>query len=123
MKSQAPDFTDREQAVQATPDQEIAAPDLPTLAAKADEIAAMLRTMGNDKRLLILCKLVEHGEVRVGPLSEMIELSQSALSQHLAKMRNEGLVDARRESQTMWYRVADPRIEELIATLYRLYCA
>ncbi|MEW6151720.1 MAG: ArsR family transcriptional regulator, partial [Pseudomonadota bacterium] len=52
-----------------------------------------------------------------------VGLSQSALSQHLAKMRDEGLVAFRRESQTLWYRIADPRIEQLFATFYRLFCA
>ena len=55
-------------------------------------------------------------------LAETVGLSQSALSQHLAKMREEGLVTYRRESQTLWYRIADPRIEELLATLHKLYC-
>ena len=55
-------------------------------------------------------------------LAEAVGLSQSALSQHLAKMREEGLVAYRRESQTLWYRIADPRIEDLLATLHRLYC-
>jgi ArsR family transcriptional regulator len=71
---------------------------------------------------LILCKLVEWGEANVNSLAEAVGLSQSALSQHLAKMREEGLVTYRRESQTLWYRIADPRIEELFATLHRLYC-
>ena len=55
-------------------------------------------------------------------LAEEVGLSQSALSQHLAKMRAEGLVAFRRESQTLWYRIADPRCERLLATLYELYC-
>ena len=74
------------------------------------------------RRLMILCKLVEWGEANVGTLAEAVDLSQSALSQHLAKMRDEGLITFRRESQTLWYRIADPRIEELFATLHRLYC-
>ena len=55
-------------------------------------------------------------------LAEAVGLSQSALSQHLAKMREEGLVTFRRESQTLWYRIADPRIEQLFAALHRLFC-
>ena len=54
--------------------------------------------------------------------AEVVGLSQSALSQHLAKMRDEGLVAYRRERQTLWYRIADPRTEALLATLYQLYC-
>jgi DNA-binding transcriptional ArsR family regulator len=71
---------------------------------------------------MILCKLVEWGEGQRDPLAEAVGLSQSALSQHLAKMREEGLVTFRRESQTLWYRIADPRIEQLFATLHRLFC-
>ena len=55
-------------------------------------------------------------------VTEAVGLSQSALSQHLARMRAEGLVTYRRESQTLWYRIADPRIEQLFATLYSLFC-
>ena len=71
---------------------------------------------------VILCKLVEWGEASVNSLAAAIGLSQSALSQHLAKMRDEGLVSYRRESQTLWYRIADPRIEELFAMLHLLFC-
>jgi len=88
----------------------------------ASKVADVLRALANERRLLILCKLVELGEANVSSLAETVGLSQSALSQHLAKMREEGLVTYRRESQTLWYRIADPRIEDLLATLYRLYC-
>lgn len=88
----------------------------------ATEVAGILRALANERRLMILCKLVERGEDNVNSLAETVGLSQSALSQHLAKMREEGLVTYRRESQTLWYRIADPRIEVLFATLHRLYC-
>lgn len=88
----------------------------------ATEVAGILRAIANERRLMILCKLVEWGEANVNSLAESVGLSQSALSQHLARMREEGLVTYRRESQTLWYRVADPRIEQLFATLHRLYC-
>jgi DNA-binding transcriptional ArsR family regulator len=88
----------------------------------AAEVAGVLRALANERRLLILCKLVEWGEANVNSLADAVGLSQSALSQHLAKMREEGLVTYRRESQTLWYRIADPRIEDLFATLHRLYC-
>jgi ArsR family transcriptional regulator len=91
--------------------------------AKAGEVAGILRALANEKRLLILCKLVEWGEANVTTLAGAVGLSQSALSQHLAKMRDEGLVAFRRDSQTLWYRIADPRIEELFGTLHRLFCA
>lgn len=92
------------------------------LEGKAGQIAGILRALGNDARLLLLCRLVQHGEVTAGSLIGTAGLSQSALSQHLARMREEGIVAYRREGQTLWYRIADPRIEELIGTLYNLYC-
>jgi DNA-binding transcriptional ArsR family regulator len=88
----------------------------------ATEVAGILRALANERRLMILCKLVEWGEGTVNSLAETVGLSQSALSQHLAKMREEGLVTYRRESQTLWYRIADPRIEDLLATLHKLFC-
>jgi ArsR family transcriptional regulator len=92
------------------------------LKARAGEVADLLRTLANDRRLLILCRLVECGEATVGQLADEVGLSQSALSQHLARMREEGLVLFRRDSQTLWYRIADPRVEDLLAMLHRLYC-
>lgn len=93
-----------------------------TLERNATEVADILRALANKRRLMILCKLVERGEANVTSLAEAVGLSQSALSQHLAKMRDEGLVAFRRESQTLWYRIADPRVEVLFATLHRLFC-
>lgn len=89
---------------------------------KALEVADVLRALGNGRRLMILCKLVEVGEATVGSLVDAIGISQSAVSQHLAKMRDEGIVAFRRDSQTLWYRIVDPRIEQLMAELHRLYC-
>ena len=94
-----------------------------TLAKKATEVADVLRALANERRLMILCKLVEWGEGNVTTLAEAVGLSQSALSQHLARMREEGLITFRRESQTLWYRIADPRIEQLFASLHNLFCA
>ena len=88
----------------------------------AVEVANILRALANERRLMILCQLVEYGEATVGSLVEEVGISQSALSQHLGKMRNEGIVTFRRESQTIWYRIADQRIEQLFATLHRLFC-
>lgn len=96
--------------------------DLHSFERKASEVAGVLRSLANDRRLMILCKLVEWGEANVTTLAEAVNLSQSALSQHLARMREEGIVAFRRESQTIWYRIADPRVEQLLATLYGLYC-
>ena len=88
----------------------------------AEQAAAMLRTLGNEQRLLLLCLLVEHGELSVGELHAHVDLSQSALSQHLARMREDGLVEFRREAQTLHYRIADPRVETLLATLKDVFC-
>ncbi|NJC08162.1 DNA-binding transcriptional ArsR family regulator [Polymorphobacter fuscus] len=96
--------------------------DLSTFEAKAGQVAETLKAIGNARRLMLLCKLVEHGEVTVGDLAREVGLSQSACSQHLAKMRDEGLVTYRRESQVLWYAIADPRVETLLGTLYQLYC-
>jgi len=96
--------------------------DIAMFEGKAGSVAEQLKAMGNTRRLMILCKLAEHGEMRVGDLAQELALSQSACSQHLAKMRDERLVDFRRESQTLWYRIADSRTEALLATLYQLYC-
>lgn len=96
--------------------------DLTAFTAQAARVADILRALANERRLMILCKLVEWGEATVGSLAEAVGLSQSALSQHLAKMREEGIVTYRRESQTLWYRVADQRTETLLGHLYELYC-
>lgn len=96
--------------------------DLATFEAKAGRVADTLKAIGNARRLMLLCKLVEHGEVTVGDLARDVGLSQSACSQHLARMRDEGLVTYRRESQALWYAIADPHVETLLATLYQLYC-
>jgi ArsR family transcriptional regulator, virulence genes transcriptional regulator len=96
--------------------------DMATFEQKAGEVAERLKAMANGRRLMVLCKLAEHGEMIVGNLAREVDLSPSALSQHLAKMREEGLVTFRRESQTLWYRIADTRTETLLATLYSLYC-
>lgn len=96
--------------------------DLADFEKKANEVADILRALANERRLMILCQLVEYGEATVGSLVDAVGISQSALSQHLAKMRDEGIVTFRRDAQTIWYRIADPRIEQLFATLHRLFC-
>jgi len=96
--------------------------DIVTFETKAAQVAERLKALANGRRLMVLCKLTEHGEMTVGDLADAVDLSSSALSQHLAKMREEGLVTYRRESQTLWYRIADARTETLLATLYDLYC-
>lgn len=95
---------------------------LPVLEARAEEAAALLASMANAKRLLVLCHLVE-GERSVGDLAALAGLSQSALSQHLGKMRLQGLVTTRREAQTIHYSLASREVRALLETLYALYCA
>ncbi len=89
---------------------------------KEIEVAGVLGALANPRRLQILCMLIESGEANVGALVHHVGISQSALSQHLAKMRDEGIIGFRRESQTLWYRIVDPRIEALMTELHRLYC-
>jgi DNA-binding transcriptional ArsR family regulator len=97
--------------------------DLASFAANATRVAKLLRALANERRLMVLCKLVEWGEGSVGSLAEAAGLSQSATSQHLAKMRDEGIVEFRREGQTLWYRIADPSTELLLGYLHKLYCS
>ncbi len=89
---------------------------------KAEEVAAILRAVANPRRLVILCRLVERGETTPTVLAAEIGLSQPALSQHLAKMRAEGLVAYRRHGQSLRYRIADPRLERLFAILHDEFC-
>src|SRR5688572_13262494 len=98
------------------------ATELSDLQAKASEAAEMLKLLANERRLLVLCELVVRGEASVGTLAEAVGLSQSALSQHLARLRADGLVAARRDSQTVFYRVADPKVGRVLALLKAIYC-
>ena len=88
---------------------------------KAAEAADFLKSMANDRRLIVLCELVE-GERTVSELEAVAGLSQSALSQHLAKLREAGLVKTRRQSQTIHYSLANAGAKRLIGVLYDLYC-
>jgi len=96
--------------------------DLSALEAKAGEVAGVMKALANPRRLLILCHLAEVGSASVNALAAAVGLSQSALSQHLALMRDEGLVTFDRDGQTLNYRIADPRVGTLLDTLYSLYC-
>lgn len=96
--------------------------DFDRFAANAAQVASMLKAMSNPRRLMVLCQLAEHGEMRVGDLAAAVGLSQSALSQHLAVLREEGVLTFRREAQVAWYRIADARCEKLLITLHQLYC-
>lgn len=87
----------------------------------AREASGLLKTLGNEHRLMIMCTLLE-GERSVGDLVDRIGLSQSALSQHLARLRRDGLVQTRRVSQTIYYSMAGAEAPAVLATLHRLYC-
>lgn len=89
---------------------------------KAGEAAGLLKLLANENRLLILCRLAAKGEMAVNELAQALKLSQSALSQHLAKMREEDLLATRRAAQTVFYRIADPNAARLLALLKNIYC-
>jgi ArsR family transcriptional regulator, virulence genes transcriptional regulator len=92
------------------------------LEANADEAAGFLKLLANEHRLLILCHLVTNREMTVNDLADAVGLSQSALSQHLGRLREDGLVAFRREAQTLHYRIADPRTVKLLTTLKQIFC-
>lgn len=95
--------------------------DLANFQESAGRAAALLRLLGNENRLMLLCQLAD-GELSVSALQHRIGLSQSALSQHLALLREEGVVATRRESQTIYYRIADQNALRVIETLAEIYC-
>jgi len=95
--------------------------DLGLFEESAGRAAALLRLLSNEKRLMVLCQLTD-GELSVGEIQSRVGLSQSALSQHLALLRDEGVVATRRESQTIYYRVADHAAMRIIQTLAELFC-
>jgi DNA-binding transcriptional ArsR family regulator len=95
--------------------------DVQVMQTNACAAAAFLKILANDRRLMILCELLK-GERSVSELEEIVGLSQSALSQHLARLRRSHLVKTRRESQTIHYSIADPGVTKVIGVLYDLYC-
>lgn len=96
--------------------------DIKALEQNADEAARLLRALANPQRLRVLCLLVSN-ELSVGQINECVALSQSALSQHLAVLREEGLVHTRREAQTIFYSLAKGPAQTLIIALHGIYCA
>ena len=87
----------------------------------ASEATRLLKALANESRLMILCKLAE-GELSVGELNAHVPLSQSALSQHLALLRRDGLVDTRREAQTIYYSIVDGPASQVIQLMHSIYC-
>jgi DNA-binding transcriptional ArsR family regulator len=96
--------------------------DLARLEHNAAEAAGLLRLLANDRRLVLLCHLISEGEVTVTRLTVLLGLAQSAVSQHLAKLREDGLVATRRDGTTIHYRVADPRVGIILQTLRDVFC-
>ncbi len=92
------------------------------LQTKAEAVEALLKSVGNRNRLIVLCEL-QKGERSVGTLQQAIGLSQSALSQHLARLRLDGVVATRRELQTIYCSLASEKVSRLIGLLDELYCA
>ena len=95
--------------------------EMKAMSRKADQAASLLRALSHGARLRVVCELVD-GERSAGDLVRASGLSQSALSQHLAKLREERLVATRRDAQTIYYRIADSRALQVLKVLYELYC-
>ncbi|EGR0365815.1 helix-turn-helix transcriptional regulator [Vibrio cholerae] len=87
----------------------------------AEEVAELLRVMAHPERLMVLCQLTQ-SEMSVGQLQQGSTLSQSAFSQHLTVLRKHGIIQARKESQQVFYRLADSRITALIQSLQNVFC-
>lgn len=97
------------------------AKDLKAMRRHAGDAASLMRALSHEARLRVLCDLVG-GERTAGDLVQRSGLGQSALSQHLTKLRDEGLVTTRREAQSIYYRISDPRAARVLALLYEIYC-
>lgn len=96
--------------------------DLPAgMAAKAETVAGFLKGLASPHRLMILCTLVD-GERNVGALMQATGIPQTSMSQHLAKLKEEGIVAVRRDHRNLYYRIDHPAVLELMATLYRHFC-
>jgi DNA-binding transcriptional ArsR family regulator len=96
--------------------------DLKQLAESAGRASSLMKTLGHKDRLMILCHLA-NGEKSVGQIADLLEISQSPLSQHLSRMRKEDLVETRREAQTIYYTLKSGEAERIVEVLYELFCA
>lgn len=96
--------------------------DLQQMAESADRASRLMKTLGHKDRLLILCQLAE-GEKSVGQIADLLEISQSPLSQHLSRLRKEGLVETRREAQTIYYSLKSGEASRIVELLYELFCS
>lgn len=95
--------------------------DLPAMRAHAGEAVTMLKLLGNEDRLMLLCQLAE-GERTVGELEQLTGIGQPTLSQQLGVLRRDGLVQTRREGKFIWYQLADDRALQLMQAIHRLFC-
>lgn len=96
--------------------------DLSQIEKNSAQASDLLKLLSNQHRLLILCHLVQ-GELCVSELEARLNISQSSLSQHLARLRSQGIVEFRKQSTTVYYRLSDPKAEKVLRTLYELYCS
>jgi DNA-binding transcriptional ArsR family regulator len=96
--------------------------DISVMENAADRASDLLKALSNRHRLLIICQLID-GERSVGDLAEFLDLRDSTVSQHLALLRKDGLVSARRDAQTIYYSIASDPARELLKTLYQVFCA
>jgi DNA-binding transcriptional ArsR family regulator len=100
----------------------MAAETMQKLEQRAGDAARLMKLLANETRLLILCRLVAEREMPAGAIVAAAGLAQSAVSQHLAKLRDDNLVATRRDGQTIYYRIADRNVARIIAVLKDIYC-
>ena len=96
--------------------------DLEQMAQSATRASSLMKTLGHKDRLMILCHLAG-GEKSVGQIADLLEISQSPLSQHLSRMRKEGLVETRRQAQTIYYSLKSGEASRIVEVLYELFCS
>ena len=96
-------------------------PSADVMARNAAKAEAMLKQLANANRLMVLCNLISC-EKSVGELADIVDLSQSALSQHLAKLRESGLVSSEKRGQMVYYRISSMEAQAILSTLYLIYC-
>lgn len=92
------------------------------MANAAQQASELMKTLGHKDRLMVLCHLTS-GEKSVGELANLLDIPQSPLSQHLARMRKESLVTTRREAQTIYYSIASGEAESFVSLMHELYCS
>lgn len=90
---------------------------------RATAAVSLLKAIANESRLIIISVLNNQGEKSVGELEHIVGLSQSALSQHLARLRKDGIVKTRRDAQTIYYSLGDDQVKEVLTCLKKLFCA